>query len=70
MTHECAADGCKKEISIALLMCRPHWKKVPRPIQRSIWRTVHIAGSDYYSHVTDAILAVAQAESGGQMELV
>jgi hypothetical protein len=24
MTHKCAADGCRKEISLALLMCHKH----------------------------------------------
>ena len=69
MTHVCAADGCKKEISVALLMCRPHWKLVPKRIQSAIWRTYEKSDRNrYYAHVTDAIRAVARAE-GTQLEL-
>lgn len=70
MTHKCAADGCKKEISIALLMCRPHWRLVPLRVQRAIYRTQYDRDRGrYYSHVTDAILAIQKAE-GKQLELV
>lgn len=63
MTHKCAADGCKKEISIALLMCGRHWKLVPRQLQRAIWRTINDRDRTKYSgYVCDAIVAVANAE--------
>ncbi|MFL5481165.1 MAG: hypothetical protein ACJ8AK_03165 [Gemmatimonadaceae bacterium] len=68
MTHKCAADGCKKEISLSLLMCRKHWKLVPRKIQRAIWRTrLDRDRNRYYAHIVDAINAVSQAETGGQL---
>lgn len=70
MTHKCAADGCKKEISLAYLMCRPHWRKVPRQIQRGILRTVGDRDRNlYYLHVVEAIEAVSKAE-GKQLELL
>lgn len=68
MTHKCAADGCRKEISLALLMCHKHWKLVPKQLQRAIWRTVNDRDRNrYFAHVADAIVAVAEAETGGQL---
>jgi hypothetical protein len=70
MIHKCAADGCKREISIALLMCPRHWKLVPKRIQSLIWRTVNSSDRNrYFSHVTDAIRAVSRAE-GTQLEMM
>lgn len=69
MTHKCAADGCKREISLAYLMCRKHWAKVPRKLQKAIYRTVGDRDrTEYYFHVADAILAVQKAE-GKQLDL-
>lgn len=39
--HKCAAIGCKKEISMALVMCRDCWPKVPRELQRRILNSQH-----------------------------
>lgn len=37
--HNCAAEGCDKQIAINLLMCMAHWRLVPRPLQRDVYRT-------------------------------
>lgn len=34
----CSAKGCTKEINATRLMCWPHWRMVPRAIQRRIQR--------------------------------
>lgn len=39
--HKCAAIGCKKEISMALVMCRDCWPLVPRELQRRILNHQH-----------------------------
>lgn len=39
--HKCAAVGCKKEISLAVVMCRDCWPKVPRELQRRILNHQH-----------------------------
>ncbi len=39
--HNCAAEGCRKQIARHLFMCVDHWKMVPRGLQRvlrSAWR--------------------------------
>lgn len=39
MSHTCHARGCKVEVRPELLMCGPHWRKVPSKIQRAVWAT-------------------------------
>lgn len=39
MSHHCHARGCKREVKPELLMCFPHWNRVPRKIQRAVWAT-------------------------------
>lgn len=36
--HTCHARGCATPVPPEMLMCKPHWAKVPPPIQRSVWR--------------------------------
>jgi len=36
--HECAAEGCTARIGLSMLMCRRHWAKVPRALQREVYR--------------------------------
>jgi hypothetical protein len=36
--HRCHAIGCEKEIDPKLLMCFPHWKLVPKFLQKQIWK--------------------------------
>jgi hypothetical protein len=69
MTHKCVADGCKREISMTYLMCRPHWRKVPRQIQRAILNTLGDRDRRLYElHVREAIDAVSKVEAK-QLEL-
>jgi len=35
--HECPVGGCPKQVASHLLMCRPHWRKVPRDIQQRVY---------------------------------
>jgi hypothetical protein len=40
MSHECPADDCGETVSREV-MCRKHWRMVPRPAQREVtaaWR--------------------------------
>ncbi len=39
--HACAIDDCTKPLPYHILMCRPHWRMVSKPIQRDVnaaWR--------------------------------
>lgn len=67
MSHRCAAPGCDLVIADRLLMCRPHWFKVPEDIRRRIWRTYRPgqerdgdALPEYHAAVRDAVKAIRQ----------
>jgi hypothetical protein len=36
--HLCHAKGCTVEVPPKMLMCRRHWRMVPRDLQDTIWR--------------------------------
>lgn len=38
MDHLCAAEQCQIVISEQFLMCPAHWRRVPKPLQRRIYR--------------------------------
>lgn len=38
-THNCCAEGCTRPIARSLLMCMTHWRMVPAPLQRDVYRT-------------------------------
>ena len=35
--HDCPARGCPQRVAPHMLMCRPHWFMVPKPLQRAVW---------------------------------
>lgn len=37
--HRCAARGCEQHISVVLLMCPGHWRRVPRRVAKRVWET-------------------------------
>lgn len=37
--HACAVDECAKALAYHILMCRPHWRMVPKPMQRDVTAT-------------------------------
>lgn len=39
MIHTCHAEGCNARVAPQMLMCRPHWYMVPKPIRDRIWDT-------------------------------
>lgn len=36
--HRCHARGCRVPVPPEKLMCLAHWRRVPRVIQRAVWR--------------------------------
>lgn len=36
-SHECPVTGCKWRVAMHMLMCRNHWRMVPRPLQSAVW---------------------------------
>ena len=58
MKHTCHARGCGKNVPPRLLMCLPHWRMVPRDLQRAIWR-VYVPGQERnHNLVTSEYMAV------------
>ena len=37
VNHECPADGCDRDVSADMLMCRGHWYMVPKPLRNAVW---------------------------------
>ncbi len=37
MTHHCHARDCTRRVPPEMLMCRDHWRRVPRVIQGAVW---------------------------------
>ena len=37
LTHLCNAESCLQRVPARMLMCRAHWRMVPRKIQRLVW---------------------------------
>ncbi len=35
--HTCYWTGCERSIPGAMLMCRPHWFSVPKPLRDRVW---------------------------------
>jgi hypothetical protein len=38
MSHHCHARDCNSLVAPELLMCAPHWRAVPRSIQRAVYK--------------------------------
>lgn len=62
MSHQCPAAGCPQKVADHLLMCRPHWYKVPRDLRNAVWAAWRNgAGAGTPEHrraIADAIAAV------------
>jgi hypothetical protein len=39
MSHRCHAHGCTVPVRPELLMCYPHWRKVPKSVQKRVLDT-------------------------------
>ncbi len=69
MAHKCHATGCTTPIRPELLMCLPHWKKVPYLLKQQVWATYRPGQCDdmkpsraYCEAAKAAVIAVAQRE--------
>ena len=38
MSHICPAPHCSEDVPDHMLMCKPHWFKVPVQIRSRVWR--------------------------------
>lgn len=65
-THSCAAAGCQRVISVALLMCQDHWRMVPVAIRREILTELRfglfVDRAAYRDAVARAVAAVKEKQ--------
>ena len=60
-SHECPATSCTRRVGAHMLMCRPHWFMVPKPLRDDVWDAYSGgAGAGSVEHV-DAIRAAIAA---------
>lgn len=74
MSHRCHARGRSLEVEPKLLMCLRHWRRVPKPLQREVWRHYRpgqendkLPSREYLTAANAAIDAVERAEFGGRL---
>lgn len=68
MNRTCPCSGCQGAVSPGQLMCRRCWPKVPKPLQRRVWRLhrarskeVPGAAEEHLAACREAIRAVRAA---------
>jgi hypothetical protein len=60
----CRIPGCPKPAKDGQLMCWPHWRRVPRALNRAIFETVYDADrSSYYANVREAVRIIQEKEA-------
>lgn len=70
MSHTCHANGCNWATERRLLMCLPHWTKVPSDLQAAVWKayraqpnpTQRARDIAYMTACADAVEFVARLE--------
>ena len=60
VTHSCHARQCDVSVPPKMLMCRKHWRMVPAPLKRAVWRE-YVPGQEIRKNPTDAYLEVSRA---------
>lgn len=67
--HRCHLPGCETPTPRQFLFCPPHWRRVPKAIQREVWAAYHEAGGSTGSieRVTDRWLAAVKAAEASLM---
>ena len=67
--HRCHAVECTVPVKPEMLMCAKHWRKVPRQLQRAVWKAYRVGqcddkrpSRDWLAAADAAIKAVARAE--------
>lgn len=64
----CYAKDCGEAIAPNRLMCWPHWRRVPRKVQRVIWDSYYLAHPAHESSRLAARASIA-AKEGRPLEV-
>jgi len=69
VSHTCHATDCETPVPPTMLMCRGHWRMVPKILQRRVWATYRPGQCDdwqpsaeYCQAARAAVVAVAKRE--------
>lgn len=66
MPHPCAIPDCERPAKDGQLMCLPHWRRVPRALNKAIFATCGRVGRDralYDANVAEAVRIVQEKEA-------
>ncbi len=64
MAHPCAIPGCTSPAKDRQLMCWPHWRRVPKALNRAIFETyAHGPGEAYEANVAEAVRVIQEKEA-------
>jgi hypothetical protein len=56
MSHACPIPDCERPAKDGQLMCWPHWRRVPRALNKAIFATcAYGPHGAYLAHVAEAI---------------
>lgn len=64
MRGACAIPGCERGAKPHQLMCWPHWRRVPKALNKAIFETYRSGmGPDYDANVAEAVRIVQEKEA-------
>lgn len=68
MSHPCPIDGCTRLAKDGQLMCWPHWRRVPKPLNRAVFETYRNLRRDpeTYRQARDAAIRIVNEKEAGQ----
>ena len=58
--HTCHAEGCEVTVPPRMLMCRNHWRLVPKRLQTAVW-DAYVPGQERRKDPTPEYLDAAMA---------
>jgi len=59
--HACPVNGCNVLVGSEFLMCREHWRLVPVPLQRAVYKNYRHGGAAFYLAARDAAIKAVNA---------
>ncbi|MDH7973726.1 hypothetical protein QH494_16155 [Sphingomonas sp. AR_OL41] len=62
MSHRCAIPFCVHPAKDGQLMCWPHWRRVPRALNKAIFATCGSDPAAYGENVAEAVRIVQEKE--------
>lgn len=63
MAHLCAIPDCPRPAKDRQLMCWPHWRRVPRALNKAIFATCGRDAVAYEANVAEAVRIVQEKEA-------